>query len=479
MTKKNYLFTGLLLFVLSAGQQITAQDVWSNFKYPAINFVDEDKVSSGAILFNRLVPNPDSLFKDRIMAVCKILYRNPNEVPGKSLFKFNLRLTEGVAATGGQNSDVIDMFLSSQYLAGFYKNNGSNDKTMLDEIKGILTHELTHAYQNNMEGYPYIADVYSCVEGMADGVRIKAGYMPSSRRTGGHWNDGYRVTGYFIEWLSTQDPDFIYKFNQSVLSAKPWSWSKLTQQVFGKPVIEMWAEYQKFLSPNGTKPEAKISADTTSTVTYGTVLFKDKSTGGPFVWRWTFEGGSPATADLKSAYVTYNKAGTYKVSLAVQNAFGKDSIVKTNFIMVKENPDGLLITSLEGTKTAQYNDSPEDENIAKVFDASTSTKYLTFHNSGWIQFDCKKGKKFAIRKYILVSANDSPERDPKDFTLKGSNDGKTWEVIDSQTNVTFPARFKAIGFAPKTTKKYSMFRLEMSNHEGNILQLGDLKLFGL
>jgi len=24
-----------------------------------------------------------------------------------------------------------------------------------------------------------------------------------------------------------------------------------------------------------------------------------------------------------------------------------------------------------------------------------------------------------------------------------------------------------------------MFRLEMSNHEGNILQLGDLKLFGL
>ncbi|MBN1412294.1 MAG: hypothetical protein JW969_15720, partial [Spirochaetales bacterium] len=44
------------------------------------------------------------------------------------------------------------------------------------------------------------------------------------------------------------------------------------------------------------------------------------------------------------------------------------------------------ITNLAGTVSAQYYDSPSGEEIEKLIDNTTSTKYLTFHASGWVQF---------------------------------------------------------------------------------------------
>jgi PKD repeat protein len=455
--------------------QVSAQDAWSGFKYPSINYVNEDKSSFGSKLFTMLVPNPDSLFKARILEVCKFLYQKPSEVRYKKTFDFKLRSDDGVAATGG-DAETIDMFMSTTYLSNFFKNCGNNEKVMLDEIIGIITHELVHAYQNSPSGYPVNTEVFSCIEGMADAVRIQSGYMPFSRKPGGHWNDGYRTTGYFVNWLVTKDPDFIYKYNLSAGQLKSWSWDQLTQQVFGKPVIDLWGEYQRYLA----RPVATIASDTTSTVTHKPVLFYDKSTGYPYVWKWTFEGGNPSSSNAKSTYVNYEKAGTYKVSLTVLGAFGADSITKIDYVTVKENPDGKLITSLEGEKSALYNDSPESEGVNSVFDAKAFTKYLTFHNSGWVQFDAKKGQKFIVKKYYLTSANDAAERDPKNFILKGSNDGKKWEEIDSRTDIKFSGRLKTLGFAPDASKKaYSKFRLEMVNNEGNILQLADLKLFGV
>ncbi|WP_217507870.1 hypothetical protein, partial [Streptomyces lunaelactis] len=34
--------------------------------------------------------------------------------------------------------------------------------------------------------------------------------------------------------------------------------------------------------------------------------------------------------------------------------------------------------------------------------------------------------------YALTSANDHAERDPRDWSLKGSADGKEWKVLDSR-----------------------------------------------
>ena len=55
--------------------------------------------------------------------------------------------------------------------------------------------------------------------------------------------DGYRTTGFFIQWLTTKDPDAIRKFHETVRD-------KAMKRMFGDDAsIEgLWNEYQAFLS---------------------------------------------------------------------------------------------------------------------------------------------------------------------------------------------------------------------------------------
>jgi hypothetical protein len=47
-----------------------------------------------------------------------------------------------------------------------------------------------------------------------------------------------------------------------------------------------------------------------------------------------------------------------------------------------------------------------------------------------------------VTQYTITSANDAPERDPRDWKLLGStNNGASFLTLDVQTNQTFPARF--------------------------------------
>lgn len=58
-----------------------------------------------------------------------------------------------------------------------------------------------------------------------------------------------------------------------------------------------------------------------------------------------------------------------------------------------------------------------------LVDGESSSKWLTFEPTGWIEFDLDEPVK--VVTYALTSANDHDERDPKDWTLQGSADGKT------------------------------------------------------
>ena len=60
-------------------------------------------------------------------------------------------------------------------------------------------------------------------------------------------------------------------------------------------------------------------------------------------------------------------------------------------------------------------------------------------------------------RYSLTSANDAPERDPKDFTLQGSSDGTTWTDLDTQSNIDFAARFATRTFEVATPGTYTYY----------------------
>lgn len=66
------------------------------------------------------------------------------------------------------------------------------------------------------------------------------------------------------------------------------------------------------------------------------VYFTDQSSGNPAQWKWDL--GNGVVSFLKNPSATYFNPGTYTVKLVVSNAAGKDSVVKSQFITVYNNP---------------------------------------------------------------------------------------------------------------------------------------------
>lgn len=93
-------------------------------------------------------------------------------------------------------------------------------------------------------------------------------------------------------------------------------------------------------------------------------------------------------------------------------------------------------------------------------------KWLTFDDTALLDFTLARPT--AVSSYSLTSANDCPDRDPRDWTLLGSTDGRTWTPLDSRTGETFTGRFQSREFVlrvPRTTA-YRHYRLEISSNSG-------------
>jgi PKD repeat protein len=83
-------------------------------------------------------------------------------------------------------------------------------------------------------------------------------------------------------------------------------------------------------------PVANFSAKPTSGKAPLNVSFKDKSTGYPTKWKWTFGDGTNSTK--QNPIHKYSKAGKYTVSLTVNNAAGSNTTTKANYITVVAKP---------------------------------------------------------------------------------------------------------------------------------------------
>ena len=80
------------------------------------------------------------------------------------------------------------------------------------------------------------------------------------------------------------------------------------------------------------QPVADFSVSVTQRCNSLQAQFTDLSTGNPTSWFWNFGDGQ--TSNTQNPSVTYTRPGIYSVSLTVQNSIGKDSITKTNYIVV-------------------------------------------------------------------------------------------------------------------------------------------------
>lgn len=84
------------------------------------------------------------------------------------------------------------------------------------------------------------------------------------------------------------------------------------------------------------QPVAQFSASPSSGCSPLLVNFFNSSTGNPTSFRWDFGDGSSSTRTNPSK--TYTNPGSYTVKLIVQGASGRDSIIKSNYIVVYPQP---------------------------------------------------------------------------------------------------------------------------------------------
>ncbi|EMF53395.1 MULTISPECIES: GH92 family glycosyl hydrolase [Streptomyces] len=112
-----------------------------------------------------------------------------------------------------------------------------------------------------------------------------------------------------------------------------------------------------------------------------------------------------------------------------------------------------------------------------LVDGESGTKWLTFQPTGWAEFDLDRPAK--VVTYALTSANDVEARDPRDWALKGSTDGKEWKTLDTRSGEDFGERFetKSYDIPGDAVAEYRHFRLDITRNNGAsmITQLADVR----
>ena len=124
----------------------------------------------------------------------------------------------------------------------------------------------------------------------------------------------------------------------------------------------------------------------------------------------------------------------------------------------------------------------DTESKVRIIDSNTSTKWLSKDNAPsttapiWISFQIQAAK--AVQAYSIVSANDSSERDPKDWNFYGSDNGSTWTVLDTQSGITFANRFQQKIFQFENSTAYQYYKLEITANAGDagMTQFSDMNI---
>ena len=147
---------------------------------------------------------------------------------------------------------------------------------------------------------------------------------------------------------------------------------------------------------------------------------------------------------------------------------------EVTFTCISANPEGFY----------QEEDNFEvfetvDERAHNLFDGNTDTKWcFNFSQNAYVIF--KASRLGAVSGYTITTGNDSGDyagRNPKSWTLYGSNDQKNWTIIDQVSNdvVLQDENATAYNYNCSSSAEYEYFKWEITEG-GSLLQVSELKL---
>lgn len=243
----------LCLLPVSVRAQLWEAPEHRGFRFPEVEFRNMAGHTRGWSIYQHIVPDPVPFIRQHARWVVETLYWTVTDqnIPPVAKITYTFEDKEGISAKSGSLPN-IHIFYSSRWVEQSQQNDGPD--RVLFETRGVLYHELAHGYQAEPKGcgvYRRGDQFWAFIEGVADAVRAHNGFFDmGTRQPGGHWMDGYRTTGFFLQWLTAKDPDFLRKFNKTGFDINPWSFDAAMQNIFGPQVTtdSLWDEYQNFLT---------------------------------------------------------------------------------------------------------------------------------------------------------------------------------------------------------------------------------------
>lgn len=140
---------------------------------------------------------------------------------------------------------------------------------------------------------------------------------------------------------------------------------------------------------------------------------------------------------------------------------------------------GSLLGHVTGVAASAEN--APGEVAANAADASASTKWLAFVTAANLVYTLDTPQ--TVKKYSMTTANDASARNPKNWTIQGSNDNSTWTTLDTQTNQltlsdVSASYGKTFSYTVSNTTAYKYYKIDITALNGSsLMQLADWEIF--
>ncbi|MES2997384.1 MAG: glycoside hydrolase family 95 protein [Verrucomicrobiota bacterium] len=178
---------------------------------------------------------------------------------------------------------------------------------------------------------------------------------------------------------------------------------------------------------------------------------------------WTggenLSGGWTPTGDRPDIFGSYQPLGDLRIKLK-----GGSSVPE-------------LAGEARGTTAAT--DGPQG--IDSSVDGNPATKWCFEHLGKPIVWTCALPAGKVVDSYTLTSAEDKPARDPRNWVLEGSTDGKTWKTLDKQSlSDSFAGRHETKTFNFENKTPYTNYRFTFPPSPGDAhFQISEISLDGV
>lgn len=136
--------------------------------------------------------------------------------------------------------------------------------------------------------------------------------------------------------------------------------------------------------------------------------------------------------------------------------------------------DEVVVTSPSGHERGDGNV------VGNSVDGREDTKWCIDKPGPSVVWQAQLPEAQPVASYSLTSANDIPARDPQEWVLAGSNDGKTWSELDRRVlDKPFESRHQTKQFTIQKPAPYRFYRFSFVHQGASHFQVAEIALAGV